>query len=170
MGEQYTSRSVTNPLDETFYFKWDNVPYEIPARKTIHLAGFLAVHAAKHLAYKILIGSGRLHDTIKADGKIAAGQALPRGEAESVAMALLDRDGESLNVKEILALARNAMSSSRDLPAGIPVAEINSPEKEIATENLSPEKQEFVELKKIGFVKLDGESKKRYKELKAKLA
>ena len=177
MGDRITTRSVTNPLDETFEFLWDGVPYEIPARKTVPYVDYIAVHAAKHLAYKILISLGKFDDVIKGDGR-RIGSSVSKGMAEEIRAALLDRDGEHLDLEKIIKAASGAMTD-KSLPVVEPPAQQNDmkaqeiikpqskKEEEAKNEEANdPELKEWNELQKVGFTNLKGEQRKKYKELK----
>lgn len=50
-----TLMSFTNPLSENFTFRWDKVPYEVPAKTTITLPTHLAKHGAKKLTDYIIL-------------------------------------------------------------------------------------------------------------------
>lgn len=46
-----TPRSLLNPLNIPFVFKWGGVEYTVPAKTAKVFPGYLAVHGAKHLTH-----------------------------------------------------------------------------------------------------------------------
>lgn len=88
MTKPLTNRTVLNPLPTDFRFRWDKQWYEIPARSQVTMINYLAEHAAKHLAKKIVIGKGAFVDSIL-EGKLK-GQALNKGSIPYLAECLLD--------------------------------------------------------------------------------
>lgn len=87
--EQNQLTTIYNPLSEPFVHPWDGVPYTLPPKQSLALAGFIARHLAHHLAKYILIHfDKRLVDTV-VDGKVK-GHALPMSEVDALAESLLN--------------------------------------------------------------------------------
>jgi len=100
MSKALVNRTLTNPLNESFYFKWDSVEYEVPARSTVTLINYLAEHGAKHLAKKILLNAGRYNDVIQNDKRVA--KAISFGEKQFIADAFIDRDEHIVDLDKIV--------------------------------------------------------------------
>jgi len=181
--ETLQNKTVTNPLDEPFVCMWDGTGYEIPARATVSMVGYLAEHLAKHLAKKILINKGRYEDIIKNDKRI--GTAITGGELSHVADALLNRDGEVLDLDVLVAEAKKADPGDKSLPKGVPVVRLEeTPLKEGVKVtpvipppiegprregSLTDDQLRFLELKDIGWANLKKEERPEYQRLKNKL-
>lgn len=176
MSEIVKNKTLTNPLEEPFRFMFNNNEYEIPAKSTVSMVGFMSVHAARHLAQKILLNKGRYEDVIKNDKRV--GSAVGLGEVQHVQKALLDRDEEVIDLDEILEVAKNK-PTDKSLPVGKPVTVIEDKpvgkievvkkeekEGEAPKVDLSNAVTRFAELKEIGWANLSKEQREEYKILK----
>lgn len=167
MSEDLTIRTVMNPLNETFYFKWDGKEYEIPANTTKAFVGYLAGHAAKHLAKKILQKNGRFADQMHGDTRVY--NAVTTGEIVEIMNSLVDRDDKELDISKVMEKAKglNIKEVDDTLLKGdqgeSDKVEIQNPQIGVT------EKEEFENLKKIGYTKLKADQKKRYAFLKKQL-
>ena len=94
----FTPTIVINPLDEVFQFRWDGVPYEMPANSPSSYPAFLANHAATHLADKILSHKGKFDDTIKGDKVIY--KAVSANDKKKIVDALL-REGTTIDTIDV---------------------------------------------------------------------
>jgi len=111
------TRRLTNPLSEDFHFRWDGVWYQVPSFGTVDMVGYIAVHAAKHLAKKILISRGRYSDLIQ-EGKRTA-RSVNMSEIEYIAEYLLDMESDTINLKEVVAASAKARKAGdRDSEGG----------------------------------------------------
>lgn len=176
MAEILSNRTISNPLDEEFRFRWDKVEYVIPPRSTMSYVGYLAEHAAKKLADKILIQKGRFEDVIRNDKII--GHAVSMGERVAVKEALLDREEKYIDLDAIVINAKAKPAKVDHLPVGevaavveekpVGTIQVTPPEGE-PVEDSPPEKDNksrFAELKEKGWVRLNKDEKKEYQELK----
>jgi len=89
---------IYNPLGEEFWFKWDGIDYSIPAKSSKEFPEFMARHAAKHLAMKIVYQGYELKFKEEAIGQIAPDTAkvIPQMDVTNLTEALLKSETEAL--------------------------------------------------------------------------
>jgi len=182
MSQRITQRTVTNPLNEPFTFGWDSVPYTIPAKSTVMLVDFLAVHAAKHLADRLLIDSGKYEDEIRGDKRVY--KAVTENQLNLVMDALLDREDEKINLDEILKEPSSNEFEGKGEVNVLPTVELKKnvskkvevkddqtttePEPSDVATDITDERIKFDQLKTVGYLKLNKDDRALYQSLKAK--
>lgn len=77
---QNTAILFTNPTNEDFEVGYGKEKIVIPSKKPMWLPGYLAIHAAKHLAFKIFYANGK--------GQIPVGVGAKEAVLESIAKGL----------------------------------------------------------------------------------
>lgn len=116
MSRVLQTKTLSNPLDEVFIFKWDGNPYSVDAKSTAIMPDFIAVHGARHLADVILRNKGRMKDLMK-DGQRVA-RPLGGTERQHVMAALLDREDHIMDLDEVVDSAAKSAGDAVVLEKG----------------------------------------------------